>query len=601
MISLITNQLSIVNDFHTTTVTELIKYFTDKDEIALDTETEGFDPHTCKMLTLQLGDAERQFVIDWQSLKIDEKSLIKNLLESDKLILIHNAQFDLGFLYYIDIHVKRVYDTLLVEALLTTGYGDEEDKKVMGSIADRKLGLKDVTRKYTGILLDKEIRGKILKLGLTPEVITYAAKDVEFLREIKRRQTIQIKKLELEQVVNLENDVVKVFALMVFNGINFDADNWLKVVKITEANVKTLTTELDEIVTNEPKLQKFVPKAYQANLFGFSERKLDINWSSPAQKLTILNQLGLNIDSTGTEILIKHRNSHILLPKLILYAKQSKLSNAFGKDFLKYVNKMTGRIHMSVWQILSTGRISVRNPNLNQIPSKGDLAKQIRASFIPTKGYKLVGGDYSSFELAIIAEFSKDPLWINTLKAGKNLHTELCAATFDINTKDVETPFPPKPDITYRDVQKTVDFGLAFGMSYMKLASTIDVSESKAKDIIEKFFSVVPQVDAFLTKLGNLGKSRGFIRTAPPFRRIRWFPAFQVLKKEPHHSKASKWKSSIERKSKNTPIQGTNGDVIKLALVMVQDEIDKHKWPVRILLSIYDEIQTECRADKAEE
>lgn len=601
MISLITNQLSIVDEFHITTVTELIKYFSDKNEIALDTETEGFDPHTCKMLSLQLGDDDRQFVIDWQSLTAPDKDAIKGLLESDKLILMHNAQFDLGFLYKVDIHVKQVYDTLLAEALLTAGYGDEEDKKVMGSIADRKLGLKDVTRKYTGALLNKEIRGSIARLGLTKEVIIYAARDVEFLRDIKRRQTTQIKKLALEKVMKLENDVVKVFALMVFNGINFDADNWLEVVKITEANVKRLTAELDEIVTKEPKLQKFVPKAYQTNLFGFPERKLNINWSSPTQKLLILNKLGLNVDSTGTEILIKHRNSHILLPKLISYAKQSKLSNAFGKDFLKYVNKNTGRIHMSVWQILSTGRISVRNPNLNQIPSKGDLAKQIRASFIPSDGYKLVGGDYSSFELAIIAEFSKDPLWINTLKAGKNLHTELCAATFDIDSKDVKKPFPPKPDITYRDVQKTVDFGLAYGMSHFKLSDTIDVSESEAKDIIQKFFSVVPQVESFLTKLGNLGKSRGYIRTAPPFGRIRWFPAFELLKKEPHHSKASKWISSIERKSKNTPIQGTNGDVIKLALVMVQEEIDRNKWPVRILLSIYDEIQTECREDKAEE
>ncbi len=140
---------------------------------------------------------------------------------------------------------------------------------------------------------------------------------------------------------------------------------------------------------------------------------------------------------------------------------------------------------------------------------------------------------------------------------------------------------------------------LAYGMSYHKLSDTIDVSEDEAKDIIDKFFEAVPQVKAFLDFLGYLGKSRGYIRTAPPFRRIRWFPAFKALQTEPNHSKASRWKSSMERKAKNMPIQGINADCIKLALVKVQEEIDKNHWPVRILLSIYDEIQTECREDKA--
>ncbi len=222
MISLISNQLHIYSEFQKATIADLIKYFSDKDEIALDSETEGFDPHTCKMLTLQLGDEIRQFVIDWQSLTVDEIDRIRTLLESNKTIIIHNAQFDLGFLYKTNIHVKQVYDTLLAEALLTAGYGDQEDIKEMGSIAERKLGLKDVCQKYTGAYLDKEIRGVIVRLGLTREVITYAAKDVEYLREIKRKQTSQIEKLDLDRVLALENDVVKVFALMVYNGITLD-------------------------------------------------------------------------------------------------------------------------------------------------------------------------------------------------------------------------------------------------------------------------------------------------------------------------------------------------------------------------------------------
>ena len=114
---------------------------------------------------------------------------------------------------------------------------------------------------------------------------------------------------------------------------------------------------------------------------------------------------------------------------------------------------------MDIWPILSTGRIAVSNPNLNQIPSKGEIAKVIRSCFIPKDGYKIVGGDYSGMELRIIAEFSQDPIWVNAFLEDKDLHSELAALTFGIDVKDVKTPFPPKPDLTYRDVQKTVNFG----------------------------------------------------------------------------------------------------------------------------------------------
>jgi len=103
----------------------------------------------------------------------------------------------------------------------------------------------------------------------------------------------------------------------------------------------------------------------------------------------------------------------------------------------------------------------MNKPNLLQIPSKGDLGKTIRSCFIPKEGYKIVGGDYSSFELAVIAELSQDPLWINTLNAGKNLHTVLCMETFDIPKDKVNDPFPYNKDMSYRAVQKTIDFGLA--------------------------------------------------------------------------------------------------------------------------------------------
>lgn len=137
-------------------------------------------------------------------------------------------------------------------------------------------------------------------------------------------------------------------------------------------------------------------------------------------------------------------------------------------------------------------------------------------------------------------------------------------------------------------------------MSHYKLSDTIQVPEDEAKSIIDKFFKAVPKVQSFLHTLGNLGKDRGYIRTGGTYSRVRWFPKWH-LTKDLSNKERFKILGEIERMSKNSPIQGTNANVIKLALVNVYKEIKENNWPVRILLSIYDEIQTECKEDKADE
>lgn len=202
-------------------------------------------------------------------------------------------------------------------------------------------------------------------------------------------------------------------------------------------------------------------------------------------------------------------------------------------------------------------------------------------------------------ELRIIAEFSQDPLWIKAFTEGGDLHSILCSETFDIPIEDVKKPFYANPDITYRDVQKTIDFGLAYGMSKFKLANTILVSVDEADIIINKFFSKVPKVQQFLENLGNLAKNRGFIKTAPPYSRVRRFPKWEYMQQN-FTTQKDKWLGEIERAGKNTPIQGCNGDILKLAIINMQNEIDDNNWDVNILLTVYDEIQTEVNRNIAE-
>jgi DNA polymerase I len=434
-------------DFSTATISECIEYFKDKDEIGVDTETNGFDPHSNRLLSIQFGTNEHQFVIDCSILDV---KLFKPIFDYDKLYLFQNAKFDLRFLRKHGIYPNNIYDTFLAELILNTGVSRQE----------LHLGLDALAWKYCNVKLDKTIRGNIIYEGLSDRVIKYAADDTKWLSKIKECQMKEIEKWELEPILNLENEVTKVFAKMEYDGIQLDADKWLEVAKITKSESERLEAELDEIVLSDPMLRKFIPTAVQGNLFGFQSRQLNINWGSSQQKLDILKSLGIEEDSTGDRILQRNKYKHKLIPILIAYNKQKKLHDAFGEAFLKFVNPTTNRVHMDIWPILSTGRIAVSNPNLNQIPSKGELAKVIRSCFIPQPGYKIVGGDYSQMELRIIAEFSQDPVWINVFKdESKDLHSELAALTFNIDISKVKESFPPKPDIKYRDVQKTVNFG----------------------------------------------------------------------------------------------------------------------------------------------
>tara|TARA_R110000822_G_scaffold152136_4_gene291428 strand:+ start:1721 stop:3595 length:1875 start_codon:yes stop_codon:yes gene_type:complete len=564
-------------------VEDCLSYFAEQLEIELDTETTGLDPHTKELLCIQLGTPDRQYVIDTTCTLI---SRFKPLLEDkSKLFLLQNAKFDLKFLFKHGIEVSNVYDTMLAECLLTSGH------------EDRSVGLQAIAMKYLDVDLDKSVRGNIHKEGLSDRVIIYAADDVRYLTPIKQAQMKQITDLQLENVLNLENKVVKTFARMEYIGLLINQEKWLEVAVQAEQNVENLIAKLDTVVDVEPMLKKFKPTHIQSNLFGIEERTHTVNWSSPKQKLDIMKALGIKVNDVADRTLQKNKRKHSIVNLLIDYSKQAKLASSFGRDFLKFVNPKTNKIHPNYWQILSTGRISASAPNINQIPARGELGGKIRSSFIASSGKVIVGGDYSGMELRIIAQLSKDPLWVNAFKTGQDLHSVLCSATFGIPLSDVKKPFPDKPEKSYRDVQKTINFGLAYGMSKFKLADTMGIDVDKADEIIKKFFSVVPEVKKFLDMLGNLGKARGYIRSAAPYRRIRRFKRLEEYVNQVGSNQGFYdfgYLGTVERASKNMPIQGTNGDIIKLALCRVSDAIKAENWPVNVLLSVYDEIQTEC-------
>jgi DNA polymerase-1 len=333
------NQLIDYKNIKSSSLVDCLAYFFNIKNVQVDTETIG-DCLSGYIYTLQLGDSQNQFVIDYQSMTDSEKTQIKEFLEDkSKLFILQNAKYDLQFFYKERIKLVNIYDTFLAECVLTTGL------KVRG------LGLKDLCKNYLNIEMSKEVRGKINYLGLTEEVVIYAATDVMHLENIMILQLIKIDELELNKVLDLENNVVKVFAEMEFNGFLLNSEKWSKLSNKAENEVNIYLKELNQLIYDNKDIYKgFIE--HKVDLFS-DEYVVNVNWNSPQQVLAILTLSGLSITSVNEKVIEKFRDSHKLIDIYLKYKEYQTKISKFGNNFLKWINPHTNRVHTSFWQVLN--------------------------------------------------------------------------------------------------------------------------------------------------------------------------------------------------------------------------------------------------------
>ena len=569
---------SPLNDIQTATIQECQAYCESKTVLGVDTETEGFD-FTCKKLIMfQIGDKDRQYVIDTRDVDITP---LKEVLQSNSIVkVLHNAKFDYKFIKkWAGISLEEIYDTFLAERVINCGK------------QDYGYSLSRCVERYIGHTLDKETRNKFIGLKgqpFTVDQITYGANDVVYLLDIREKQLAKIHSLELQQVTRLENAVVKVFSEIEYEGLNIDEDKW---TAMAEQNVKLAYEQelkLDDIVLAHPLLQHYrVP--VQVDMFAAMDevRKTHIKWSSPLQILELFQNLVPNLEDVNGKKLNKHRYKHPLIDEYIRYKERTKLANAYGTKFFNYVN-CDGKVHTNFSQILDTGRVSSSKPNMQQIPSDNTF----RNCFTAPEGWVFVSSDYSSQELNVIAYGSQDPVWLEALEKGLDLHGVCADLVFEDKWRSADADAKKK----LRTQIKAINFGLAYGMGPFKLADTLQISKAEAEDLIEKYFTEFPNIRDFLTKLGTFGTRNGYITTFAPFKRRRWFDTW-FPKIWDDRSKMQEF-GSIERASKNTPIQGSSADMTKLALIYIHREIEE-SWSdsVKIVMTVHDQIDTICKEE----
>ena len=570
-------------------------------EFAVDTETEGLDPHTCKVTILQIGDSTNQFVIDCRYVDI---LLFKKFLESKKLLL-HNSKFDYKMLKRSGIFIENIYDTMLAEAVLYCGY------------FKYGLSLKDLVERYCNYSMDKTLRGGFSTLFNSPlslEQVKYAADDVTFLHQIKEKQRVRMLEYDLEYTVNLENNAIKALADIEYNGMGFNKKKWLENTKESELELIDLENTLDSYILMHPILQTKYPMNCQLDLFTMDARRLSINYSSPDQVLKMLKCLIPDIPDTNDFTLSKYKQFPII-ELLQKYREVKTIVDRYGRSFLTTINKKTNRIHTDFWPVLNTGRISsgsskTNSPNVQNIPADN----RFRNCFIARPGFKWVSIDYSSQELRLMADGSGEEGFINALNEGIDLH---CYAGSMMFKRTIT-----KEDKDLRNKAKTINFGKPYGMGPPKLADTLKISIDEANDLFKEYALAFPKLNAWLDKQGLLGKIHGYSETFYPCKRKRFYPEIDEARQlridvqtAPYQLTKSMWKNiltiegRVMRNSMNGPIQGSGADICKEALIAGRDLIDTYNKlcsqngdPVAYLIcTVHDALDFEVREDLAEQ
>lgn len=522
--------------------------------VAVDTETSGWDAWRDRLRLVQVSAGPDRPVLVVDVARVDPAVLDPLFVDPDVAKVFHHAAFDLRFLARSGRRVVRIADTMLAQQLLDGG------EPTAG------LGLADMAAFRLGMTLRKDLRaGFIDGAALSQELLDYAAEDAAATWGVFDQQRRELVGHRLGRIARLEFAALPVLADLALRGIGFDAPRWERMVTDVEHQLPRLATAVqDELLTEDS------PR----NLFGPEPVNLD----APEQVRAALERVGVLLDSTREERLRDHA-THAAVAALLAYRQVAKLTSNWGGDWAQRVaHPDTGRIHADWRQIVGTGRIACRDPNLTQIPKHGAW----RTCFVAGAERTLIVADYSQQELRILAAVSGDPALAEVFRASGDLHRATAALVFQIPEDQV--------DPAQRNAAKALNFGLMYGMGAASFARSTDMSHDQAVATIDRYFATFPQVERWLLGAEAAGRRTGQVRTA--LGRLRVLPRDSG--------------AGIALLARNAPIQGAGADMTKLALAAVERRLAARygSQPCRtagLVLTVHDELVVEVPNDDAAE
>ena len=388
---------------------------------------------------------------------------------------------------------------------------------------------------------------------------------------IYKLYTVTIEKMKELNLISLFNDIemplVEVLGEMQYEGMKVDKDELVKFGNKLKGKLDGIKSDIYELSGVEFNINS--PKQLGEVLF----EKLNL----PVYKKT------KNGYSTDVEVLEKLKNEHPVIEKILEYRSLTKLNSTYVEGLIPYINEKTGRIHSYFHQtITATGRISSTEPNLQNIPTREELGKQLRKVFKPKEGYIYIDADYSQIELRVLAHISQDKHMLIAFKKGEDIHKQAASKVLGIPIKDVTKE--------QRTKAKAVNFGIVYGISDFGLAEQIGVSRKEAKEYIEQYLEKYSGIKKFMDDIVEEAKEKGYVETL--FHRRRYIPEL--------NSKNYMVRQFGTRVAMNTPIQGTAADIMKIAMIETYNKLKEENLDAKLILQVHDEMMIECKVEEKE-
>jgi DNA polymerase-1 len=542
-------------------------------EFALDTETTSLNPIEAELVGISLSHREKEAYyvpvghVDKKS-NLNPDAVIKNLkgiLRDENIKKIgHNLKYDLEVLKRFDLDLKGIhFDTMIASYLLNPSFRQHNlDYLALEHLDHKMIPITD--------LIGSGKKQKSFAQVTVKDACDYSCEDVDFTLRLKEAFSPKLSLLSLEKLFfEVELPLIEVLADMEMTGVSIDSTHLNKLSQQMLKQLDGLTSEIYDLAGKEFNINS----PQQLSQVLFEDLKL-----SPVRKTA--KKTGLSTDIGVLEILAKE---HPLPGRLLEYRQLAKLKSTYVDALPKLVNNKTKRIHTSFNQtVTATGRLSSSDPNLQNIPIRTDLGKQIRKAFIPwDKNHLLLSADYSQVELRILAHFSQDHTLLNSFKKGEDIHNRTASEVFGVRIDRV-TP-------EQRAIAKTTNFAVIYGVSAYGLSQQTDMSVQEAAMFIDVYFKRYPKVKEYIEQMIQLTQEQGFVTTL--LGRRRYIPEINSSNRQK--------REFAERTAINTPIQGSAADLIKVVMIDIHEVMRRLKS--KMILQVHDELVFDVHKNELDE
>ncbi len=491
--------------------------------------------------------------------------LFRPFFEAENILKIaHNLKYDAKVLQNYNINIKgKIFDTMIAHYLL-----NPDGRHGMDYLSEMYLDYKPVSIES---LIGKKGKNQLTLREVDIETQTaYAAEDADVTFQLYELFAPQLPKENLEELFySVEMPLMRVLAKIELTGVKLD-NNWLAQESIDlENDLRLLESKIFELSGENFNMNS--PK--QLGEILFDKMQLD-----PKAKKTKTGQY-----ATSEDVLQKLSSKHEIIASILEYRTLQKLKSTYVDALPSQIDKKDNRVHTTFAQtVAATGRLASVNPNLQNIPIRTLRGQQIRGAFVSDEGKKIISADYSQIELRLIAEISGEQNMIAAFQNGEDIHVSTAAKLFDIPLEEVTK--------TQRGQAKTVNFGIIYGQGAFALAEQTGLSRTEAKKMIDSYYESYPRLKEYMAEQVKKAQDLGYVET--------------ILGRRRHlkdiNSSNFVVKAHAERNAVNAPIQGSAADIIKLAMIKIDNELETQNLETKMLLQVHDELLFETPIDEVD-